>query len=469
MIKFGTGGFRGVIGDDFTKANVQLIAQALANVAHKSQHEGKPIIIGYDNRFMSDYVAGWFSEVLAANEIKVFMYTAPVPTPTVMCATKDMQNEYGIMITASHNPYIFNGIKLFLKSGVDADVEFTDILEKEVEAVTEVKVIKLFKAKQEGLVIDFSNILQYLANIKSYISPDIVLNKAKILYDNMCGVGIVGLEPLAKEYAIYKFDMLHTNHDAFFNFALPNPTEEALGYLKAKVVEGGYDYAIATDSDGDRLGVIDEKGNYVNSNDILGALYYYLIKYKKLKGDIVKNCSTSVLMDKLAAKLGYKCHEVDVGFKNISSKIREVDALIGGESSGGLTVRSYIFGKDSVFSASLFMEMQIMMKKPVSQIINEVHKLAEYDYYVKEDSIVIYDMKVFDDLAKGIIKPFDSELVSFEAYNRNVKYHFANDCWALVRMSGTEPVLRLVVEMENKEKANAVVEKLKQVIEQNAK
>lgn len=461
-IKFGTGGFRGIIGDDFNKENLQLIAQALSNIIIRQNNNALPVIIGYDNRFLSDIAAKWMSESFAGNGIKVLLFDYAVPTPAVMFSAKQKGNGYGIMITASHNPYLFNGVKVFYKNGIDADVQFTSVLEKEIGLVKDINVIAYSQAKQTGIISGFDDIDDYLLNIKRFISEDIKNNNLKILYDNMCGTGICGLKPLLNYYEIKKVDYINENRDAFFNFNVPNPSELVLQKLKEKLVKENYDFAIATDSDGDRLGVLDEKGNFINNNDILGVLYYYLVKYKGMKGDVVKNCSTSVMIDKIAEKLGFKCHEVDVGFKNISSKMLEIDALIGGESSGGLTVRNYIMGKDSVFSAMLFIEMVIKMQKPVSAIIREVHQFAEYDCYTHEESIEFNNEKIWGLLQKN--NPFDKNLKKSECFNNNIKYYLSGG-WALLRMSGTEPVLRIVSESKTLAEAEQNVSKLKNFIE----
>jgi len=466
MISFGTGGFRGIIGDDFTKENVQLVAQGLAEIAKKSEPL-RPIIIGYDNRFMSDYFARWFAETLAGNGIRVYLYTSPVPSPTVMSATRDMHHDFGVMITASHNPFYFNGVKLFLAQGFDADVAFTNQLEETVKAVKEIKSLSIVEAKRKWLIQDFSNTNIYLSHIRRFISPKISSNHAKIIYDNMCGVGVVGLRPLAEIFKIKQFDIVHEEHDAFFSFNLPNPTEAALsGEFRSKVLEGGYDCGLATDSDGDRLGIIDEKGNYVSNNEILAALYWYLVTYKGLQGDVVKNCATSLLVDKVAEKLNYKCHEVDVGFKNITAGMKQYDALIGGESSGGLTIRGYLFGKDSVFSSSLFMEMMILLNKPVSEIIANVKAFAGYYYSFLEDSIPFSSeaSKLIEYIDKNP-PSFSRKLVRYDHFTRNFKFYFENDCWLLIRLSGTEPSFRIFAEMEDDQKAIKCVRELKDYLE----
>lgn len=467
MIKFGTGGFRGVIGDDFNRENICIIAEALSRII-KEDGDALPVVIGYDNRFMSDFFAGWMAEVFAAHGIKSYLYTHQMPSPAVMCATRDLDLNYGIMITASHNPYKFNGVKLFLRGGVDADVSFTNRMERKIIEIenghTMVEMKSLEDARKEGLVTDFSNLNQYVEHIKGFVSPKIKDNNIKILYDNLCGVGFVGLERLSQEFQIKQFDILHKNHDAFFSFELPNPTKEMLLSLKSEVLSKGYDYAMATDSDGDRLGILDEHGEYVDNNDILASLYYYLVKYRGMKGDVVKNCATSVLLDKVAKRLGYRCHEVDVGFKNISAKMLETNALIGGESSGGLTCRGYLYGKDSAFSSSLFMEMRILMKKTVSEIMKEVHNFAEYTYVSLESEATLKDMEKSRAFLWGNTPDMGRIIIEKRAFGNNVKYLLENDCWALLRFSGTEPLLRIFVEAETLQEAKRLMQVLKKYV-----
>ncbi len=465
MIKFGTGGFRGVIGDDFTKSNVQLVAQGLCDIIREDGSD-KPVPVGYDYRFESGFFAEWIAEVLAANGVKCLLYTQSLPTPAIMTAVRDEALDYGIMITASHNPYYFNGVKMFVRGGMDADVEFTDRLEKKVLAVDRVKTSDAAVAKEKGLIVPYSNKEKYLQNILDFISPTVRGSGVKILFDNLCGVGASCIEPLFDKLGIKNFSALNCRHDAFFGFVNPNPTREVMERLADTVVSEKYDFAMATDSDSDRLGILDEKGNYVSSNDILACLYYYLIKYRGMKGDVVKNCATSVLIDKVAANAGYACHEVDVGFKNISSAIKKYDALVGGESSGGLTVRGYIFGKDSVFSSALFTEMVTVMKKPVSEIVKEVHDFAGYRYSYVEDEIR-FDGESEESITARIASAspeFDRELVRSVRLNRNFKYMFANDCWAMIRLSGTEPVFRVCAEFETEAAARENIERLRTLI-----
>lgn len=463
MIKFGTGGFRGVIGDDFTKENVQLVAQALCDII-RAENSDKPVAVGYDYRFGSGFFAAWIAETLAANGVKCLLYTEPLPTPAVMTAVRDEGLDYGIMITASHNPYYFNGVKLFVRGGMDADAAFTARLEKAAEKVKSVKTVGVEKARESGLVCDYSNKDEYLGNIASFLSEEVKGSSVRILYDNLCGVGASCIVPLFDKLGVKNVTVLNADHDAFFGFVNPNPTRENMAPLVGKVRGGGYDFAMATDSDSDRLGIIDELGNYVSSNEILACLYYYLVKYRGMRGDAVKNCATSVLVDMVAEKLGFVCHEVDVGFKNISAGIKKYDALIGGESSGGLTVRGYIFGKDSVFSSALFTEMVTVMKKPVSEIVKEVCEFAGYKYVCIEDEIRFNGEPDILDRIGSKSPRFDRKLLRAERVDNNIKYYFENDCWAIIRLSGTEPVFRVFAECESETAAKHNIMQLAKVI-----
>ncbi|MBQ5824452.1 MAG: phosphoglucomutase/phosphomannomutase family protein, partial [Clostridia bacterium] len=238
------------------------------------------------------------------------------------------------------------------------------------------------------------------------------------------------------------------NKDAYFGGGMPAPTEQTLGLLKDMVIKGEYDFGIAMDGDGDRLGIIDRTGRYIDANEILCALYYYLVKYKGWKGSVVRNLATTHMLDKIAASFGEKCYEVPVGFKYISSKIDEVDAVLGGESSGGLTVRGHIHGKDSVYAASLFTEMVSVTGKSPAELVDKLEEI--YGRHVMiEDNLkfaaekkaeimkLIYEDKALPDFGKEVVRV---------NYEDGCKVYFADDSFVICRFSGTEPLLRIFAE-----------------------
>ncbi|MCX4286441.1 MAG: phosphoglucomutase/phosphomannomutase family protein, partial [Clostridia bacterium] len=207
MIKFGTGGFRGIIGDDFTKSAVQQIAQGLCDII-KSDNLKSPVAVGYDHRFGSEYFAAWIAETLTGNGIRTLLYSEPMPSPAVMTAVRDENLDYGIMITASHNPYRFNGVKLFTRGGMDADVAVTDRLEKSINAVKDVKTSNVNQAAEKGLLTFYSNAEQYIANVKSFIDSNVKNNNLNILYNNLYGVGAKCIAPLFSQIGVKNLTVL---------------------------------------------------------------------------------------------------------------------------------------------------------------------------------------------------------------------------------------------------------------------
>lgn len=467
MIEFGTGGFRGIIGEDFTKENIKKITQGIANI-YKRNNFHKPVVVGYDFRFVSEKAATWVAETLAANFIEVLLANSPSPTPAVMERSKALDNEFGIMITASHNPYWFNGLKLFQREGMDAEKTLTDKLEKEIAVVEDVKSIDINEDKEKGLVKEINIVSPYLDSIAKFVNISENANKnIKILLDPIYGTGAITLEPTLKRMGFNNIKNLHNKRDPFFGGLLPNPIEKNMQADRELLLNEHYDLCIGTDSDCDRIAILDEKGNYVDANEVLASLYYYLIKYRHESGDIVKNLATSDLIDELANKFGFKCHEVDVGFKNISQGMKDFDCLLGGESSGGLTMRGYIYGKDSTFASALFLEMLATLNKPVSEVIKEARDFVGFYKHSHEDSVSFENKDKIMSAIKNKDPAFESKIVKKEFIANNVKYRFSNGDWALLRFSGTEPLIRLFYESSNEEEAEKGIKAIKDFVKEN--
>ena len=450
MVEFGTGGFRGIIADTFTKGNIRLIAQAIADIAREDRSR-KPIVIGYDYRFLSEQAALWIAEVFAGNGIQTLLSEEATPSPTIMFVTKSERLDFGVMVTASHNPALFNGVKAFQRDGMDADVALTGRIEARIAKIKKIKRISRHDERFPLFVKRRSFLKPYTDHIRSFMLSDIDGSDLRILFDAFHGTGARTFGRIARELHLSNFRILHRKRDALFGGLVPNPTKENMMRDRKYLATYPHDVTFGMDCDGDRLGVLDEKGDYVDSNEIFAALYYYLVKFRGQKGDCVKNCATSDLLDHLAEKMGFKCHEVAVGFKNISSKLRETDALIGGESSGGLTVRNYLYGKDATFASCLFMEMIIRMKKPISEIIEEVKDYAEFHSVIREAGFSYEEGSDIHAYINTHVPSFEKLPTSVEKYGKNVKYRFEKGGWVLLRLSGTEPVLRVFVEMEEEE------------------
>lgn len=444
MIKFGTSGFRAIIAEDFTKENVQKVAQGLAKII-RSEKFVSPVIIGYDRRFLSAQFARWFAEVLAGNKIQAKLYSNPVPTPTVMYTVKEDNLDYGIIITASHNPYAYNGLKICIKGGKDAQIDLTSRLEKIVNGSIKIKSLDYPTAVANKLITTFDNTPNYIKNIIKQISPNLKGKPIKVLFNAMYGVTSECAEMFAKALKLENFHIINSETDPYFKNILPCPNEESLEDFKKQVTKGRYNIGIACDADGDRIGIIDEKGEYHGCNELIAIVYYYLVKYRNLKGDIVKNYATSIFLDKLAETFGQKCHETPVGFKWISSKMEETDAIIGGESSGGFTIKDYTPTKDSMLAVALVLDAMATINKPFTKILQEVKNFCGYISTYKEGNIEIKNKKKFLKMINKTSPNFSykpTKVINFDGK----KYVFEDGSWICIRFSGTENLIRYYLE-----------------------
>ncbi len=467
MIKFGTGGWRAVIGEDFIEANIRLVAAGVLKLAQEENKKDKPVIVGYDRRFLSENAAKWVAETLAEGGMEVWFLNRSAPTPLIMHTVMKEGLHYGIEITASHNPANYNGIKLIVDEGRDAPLETTEKLEKLIEETKEVSFINFDKAVASGKIIYRKNPFNdFLDDIINLLDMNALRERGlRVLFDTMHGSGAYPLKVLFYT-ARCTIDAINDNKDAYFGGRMPAPTEETLSMLRHTVVKGSYDLGIAMDGDGDRLGVIDKTGRYIDANEILCMLYYYLVKYKGWKGGVVRNLATTHMLDKIAESFGEKCYEVPVGFKYISSKIDEVDAVLGGESSGGLTVRGHIHGKDSVYAASLFAEMVSVIGKSPAEIMDELE--AEFGHYeMVEDNLrfapdykPVIEKIVFEDKK---LPSFDAEVEKVN-YEDGCKVYFKDGSFVICRFSGTEPLLRIFAEADNEEKATKYIKDFKEFL-----
>lgn len=446
MIKFGTGGWRAIIGDEFIKSNIELLAQSLANEINDKEH-GKEIVISYDRRFLSREAATWISQVLTANGIRVYFINRVCPTPMTMFTVREMGLDFGIAVTASHNPALYNGVKIILKGGRDASIEFTDKLEARMISIGAIKSISCEEAKDKGLIEYINPENQYIDAILNCINVDAIKHKnLSVVVDPMHGVSAKYLQTILN---IVRCDckLIHDWHDTLFGKRVPSPTLESLGRLKYHVLSGDYDLGIGSDGDGDRLAIFDENGEFVHPNMILSLLYYYLLEYKGMVGPVVRNMSTTHLLDKIAASYGQIAYEVPVGFKHISNGMEQHNCVIGGESSGGLTIAGHIKGKDAIFATALFLEMISVINKPVSELIRDLenkygrHSFKENNISLDKTMKLRLEDRIFN---KKALPEFDYKIEKIN-YNDGLKIFFENS-WLTCRFSGTEPIIRIFLE-----------------------
>ena len=467
MIKFGTGGWRAVIGDDFTRENISYVAQALSNIILEDGKADKCVMIGFDRRFLSELGAKWLCEVFAGNGIHTLRMGRSAPSPFVMHTVMKMGLHYGLEVTASHNPPEYDGIKVIVEEGRDAPVEVTQRIEKVISKLSTYKRMDYDQAVAEGLVQYMHNPFNaFIDDILSVLDQGAIRERGlRVLFDPMHGSGTYPMLVILNTCRC-TVDLINSNKDAYFEGLYPAPSEDILKDLSDKVVKGGYDMGLAFDGDGDRLSIIDSKGRYLSMNEILAMLYWYLHEKKNWKGPVVKNLCTTGILDRMAKDFGEKCIEVPVGFKWVSSAIDEHDAVLGGESSGGLTIRGHIHGKDAIYAASLVIEMVSVMDMSIDDIFEMI--CAKYGRTAFVEKAVRFKEEHKGLINKAImeerrIPKFDSQ-VDHVGYMDGCKVYFKDGSFVSCRFSGTEPLLRFMAESDDKDKAQGYVRSFEDLV-----
>jgi alpha-D-glucose phosphate-specific phosphoglucomutase len=469
IVQFGTGGWRAVIGEGFTMHNVRRLCQALANDITRRGLEKRGVLIGYDRRFLSDHAAETAAEVFAGNNIRTILLKEDGPTPLINYATEVANAAFGLAFTASHNPPAWNGLKVFHGDGSLLMTQETDRIEDETNdlILDDVVKIPLDVALEAGIVEkrDFTN--AYVDRVESFIDMDIIRKAGlRVIVDPMYGVGHLTLGIILNE-ARCRVTFIHERRDPLFGGRSPAPDLDALRMLRAYVRDEHYDLGLATDGDADRIAIVDERGSYINVNDLLLLLYWYLHEVRGARGGVVRNLATTHLLDRLARHFGEKCIETPVGFKWIAAGMTEHNALLGGESSGGLTIRGHILGKDGIFASALVVEMLAKTGKHISELQNLVWGITGRLCLVEDNLPATAAMRIVvpqrvKALIAGEVTPYPVVRVSEED---GTKLYFEGDNWVLLRFSGTEPVLRIFAEADSPEKARELVNWLKQCTE----
>lgn len=457
MIKFGTGGWRAIIADEFTKANIRLLVAGLCKLMEQEGLSGTRVCVGYDRRFLSKESAHWAAEVLAGEGFCPLVVNRSSPTPLIMFTVKQMGLPYGMAITASHNPAIYNGIKIFTAGGRDADKTVTEKIEAQIAGIDpeQIRSLDYDQALAAGIIREVYPFNDYIDSILQVVDVERIKRaRLRIAIDPMYGVSQSSLRTILLTCRC-DVDVIHEQHDTLFGGRMPAPSADALKLLANYVVDNHCSLGIATDGDADRLGVIDEKGEYLHPNTLLVLLYYYLLKYRGWTGPCVRNNSTTHLLDRVALDLREACYEVPVGFKHISAKMTQTNAIIGGESSGGMAVRGHIAGKDGIYAAALLVEMLAVTGKSVSQLYQEITDRYGRLYY-EEVSVTMtpaWKKALQNRLFAQKQVPDFREPVEQVRRDDGCKVYFADGSWVICRFSGTEPLLRLAAEGNTPEQA----------------
>ena len=445
-IAFGTDGWRGVIAEDFTFANARIVAQAIARYVVRGEDARKGVIIGYDHRFTSDRIAAAIAEVIGASGTPVWLTDKPCPTPTVSLLVRQRSAAGGVVITASHNPYCWNGIKYKASYGSSALPSIVAQLEKELEGVLHGGVPPL--PPRKSLIQPLDPRVPYLDTIEKLVDwPRLRNAKLRFVCDPMHGSAAGLLHELFTRNGIACGEIRGTR-DPLFGGVHPEPIEPHIEALRQAVRAGKYDAGLAADGDGDRIGAIDRDGTFVNPHQILALLVWHLAGTRKLPGDIAKTFSVTKLIDKLALKFGRKLHEVPIGFKYICELMLAQNILIGGEESGGIGTSLYLPERDATVSALLLAELMAWHGKSLGELIRDLYAEFGESHYGRVDLDLKLGQKekAIAHFSNGkLTRILEWPIVRREDMD-GIKLYLGEIGWVMVRASGTENLLRVYSE-----------------------
>jgi alpha-D-glucose phosphate-specific phosphoglucomutase len=458
-IKFGTDGWRGIIADDFTFDNVRCVAGAIASYVLKHEDAQRGVFIGYDTRFASPRAAQIVAEVIAAAGIPVKLASDYTPTPAVSYAVKHQAAAGGVMVTSSHNPWNWNGVKFKGKFGGSA----TPAIMKKVEDELRAGVMP----KGNAAAIEEVDLKQpYIAAACRFADIDLIAkSKFKFAIDAMYGSGREVLAGVFHERGVQHV-AIRQELNPLFPGINPEPIEPHIALLQQTVVREQCDAGLATDGDADRIGAVAEDGSFVDSHKIFCVLLRWLLERKKWPGDVVRAFNTTRMLDRIAAKYGRKLHECPIGFKYIADLMMEREILIGGEESGGIGYSRFLPERDGVLNCLLLANVMAEEGKPLGQLVADLQREFGPHYYGRRDLHIPDNVKqsaIQRARAEGA-QALDRFRVVKKEHLDGVKFFLdaptngnGAEAWLLFRASGTEPLLRLYAEAASPELVNDIL------------
>ena len=452
-VKFGTDGWRAVISESFTFTNLRLVAQAIADFIREENPSNPMVVIGFDTRFLSDRYAAEVARVMAANNIISWLARADTPTPSVSFAVVKKSATAGIMVTASHNAPRYNGVKLKASYGGSANLaqnsRVESFLEQNLAASREPKLMNLKEALRQGLITKFDPSWSYYEHLSTLVDLDCIsAAELRIVADGMYGAGrgVLG-EMLARGRS--KVENIRHEMNPGFGGIHPEPIEKHLGFLMSTIQAGHWDIGLATDGDADRIGAVDANGRFVDPHRIFSLVFRYLIEKRQWSGRVVRTVSTTRMIDRIAADHNIKVLETPVGFNHIADEMLKGDFLIGGEESGGMSIKGHIPEGDGVLMGLLLLEVMASADKPLHELVADLlndygpaqYKRADIDLIrpVEKSEMV----RLLENNAPASI---DGVAVEDIQTTDGIKYYLRDGSWLLIRPSGTEPVLRVYAE-----------------------
>lgn len=463
-VKFGTDGWRAVISEEFTFANLRLVAQAIADYVREENPLDPKVVIGFDTRFLSDRYAAEVACVMAANEISTLLARADTPTPAISYAVVKRAATAGVMITASHNPPRYNGVKLKASYGGSASGDqhrrVEEHLQRNEAAGRQPLLMPIEEAIQSERVVKFDPAWAYYEHLGSLVDLDIIHEgELRVVHDAMYGAG---RRTISEMLMRTRTDVrnLRDEMNPGFGGIHPEPIAKHLTLLASVMQNSNRHAGLATDGDADRIGAMDARGQFVDPHRIFGLILRYLLEKKGLRGQVVRTVSTTRMIDRIAADFSLPVIETPVGFNNISDLMIADNVVMGGEESGGMSIHGHIPEGDGVLMGLLLLEVMAEAHKPLHILVDEL--LAAYGpaQYARTD------MKLSRPIAKSELTrklvasaPDSISGVAVEEVRTSdgIKYYLADGSWLLIRPSGTEPVLRVYAEAPSDERVRALL------------
>ena len=459
-IKFGTDGWRGIIADDFTFANVRICAQAAADYLIQSGAADKGMVIGYDTRFASEEFAGATAEVICGNGIKVYLCDKAAPTPVISYGVVAKEAGGAVVITASHNPWQWNGFKYKSADGASAPTEVVTQIEKNI-GKSSVKSISLAEAEKTGMLeyIDLAPL--YRKQLENFIDLDKPAEKKlKIVVDSMYGAGSGYFRMLLQNSGHQIIEINAERNPAFPGIRQPEPIGVNLDKLSARIKEEKADIGIATDGDSDRIGIMDESGNYLTQLQVFALLALYLLEARGQRGAIVKTITTTSMLYKLGELFDVPVIETAVGFKYVAPVMIENDALAGGEESGGYGFRGHVPERDALLAGLYFLDFMAKSGKTPSQLLDYLYNKVGQHHYDRIDVDFPEEQRQEIIARVGNCSPQEldgSKVVKKDTFD-GFRFTLEDTSWLLIRFSGTEPLLRIYAESGSPQRVSKLLQ-----------
>ena len=460
QIRFGTDGWRALIAEDFTFANVARCAQGLVDYLKGDGIAERGLVVGYDTRFLSREFAETVASVCAGNDVRAYLAREAAPTPVVSFSVLSQRAAGAAIITASHNPGNWNGFKFKPEYAGSATDEITGRLEDKIDAVSKPRSTSLADGIERGLIVEFDPKPAYIERISALVDlPAIRESGLKVMVDAMFGAGAGYFPSLISGGTAVITELNGYRNPAFPGMEQPEPIAQNLGGLMSQVPAAGATVGVALDGDADRVGIVDEKGNFLSTLEVFSLLALYVLEHKGQRGDIVKGVTSSMMLNKLADKYGVGVHDMRVGFKHIGPRFTEVDGVMGGEESGGFAFRGHIPERDGILSGLYILEFMVKTGKTPSQLIDDLFALVGPHFYQRRD--VAFRPESRSEIQARIDSGELTELAGLPVRSADEidgRRIFFDNAWLAARFSGTEPLLRIYCEAESPEMVNDLLD-----------